>query len=294
MMRFWVRQSAAGFGLAALIAAAQFGVVYGLNALRLDREFLAGTDNDWNLQLSWVAWFALCATVGGATFAAGLAQREAGRVGAGVRVLAACTAALGAATVALPLTLQPARYAVLHASFDPQLTAALAVGAGVIAGLLLSLFVVARSPLSTNLWAFTAGMWVLAVVSFLDTAQFGRNRDSLGDYYDPIRLGVLDISSLQPIPRASFTAPALALLVALVCGLAARRAGRSRTLIALSGATGPLLIAIAYGIGGPGLSRSLSYQADAYLGAMIAVVVGLLVTTVIALAPRRAPTRPAF
>ena len=51
-MRFWGRLLAAAFGMAALVGAAQFGVVYGLNVLRLDREFVAGTDNDWNLQLT--------------------------------------------------------------------------------------------------------------------------------------------------------------------------------------------------------------------------------------------------
>lgn len=286
-MRFWVRLLAAAFGMAALVGAAQFGVVYGLNVLRLDREFTSGADNDWNLQLTWVVWFALVAVVGGATFAAGLAVRERGRFGAVARGVVGFAAALGAAAAMFPLTLQPARYARLSATLDPELTAAIAVFAGVVAGLFVALLTVGRVPLSTNLWTCTAVVWALAALSFLDTTQFGRNRDAMADYYDPMRLGVLDLSTLAPIPRASFTMPVVALLVALLCGLLARHAGRSRVLIALSGAVGPLLVAIAYVIGGPGISRSLSYQADAYLGAMIAVVVGLAASSAIALAPRR-------
>jgi hypothetical protein len=286
-MRFWVRLLASAFGMAALVAAAQFGVVYGLNVLRLDREFTTGTDNDWNLQLTWVVWFTLVAVVGGAAFAAGLAVRERGRLGAVARGAAGFAATLGAAAAAFPLTLQPAQYAHLSAAFDPELTAAIAVGAGLVAGLVVALLTVARIPLSTNLWTCTAVVWALAVLSYVDTAQFGRNRDSISDYFDPMRLGVLDLSKLAPIPRASFTMPAVALLVAVLCGLVARYEGRSRVLIALSGAVGPLLVATAYVIGGPGISRSLSYQADAYLGAMIAVVLGLIVSSVIALAPKR-------
>ncbi|MEV4414177.1 hypothetical protein [Catellatospora sp. NPDC049609] len=289
MMRFWGKLLAASFGMAALVGAAQFGVVYGLNALRLDREFSSGADNEWNLQLTWVAWFAALAVLAGATYAASLAVQQTGRsrVGAGVRAVGGVGAALGAAAATVPLTLQPARIARVNASFDPELTAAIAVGAGVVAGLLVTLLVVARKPLSTNLWVCTAGVWLLAAASFLDSAQFGRNRDALAEYYDPMRLGVLDLSSLEPIPRATFSMPVLALVAALACGLAARHRGRSRLWIALSGAVGPLLVAMAYVIGGPGISRALTDQADAYLGAMIAVVVGLVVSSVIALAPRR-------
>ncbi|MEU7823970.1 hypothetical protein [Catellatospora sp. NPDC049133] len=287
MMRFWGRLLAAAFGMAALVGAAQFGVVYGLDVLRLDREFVAGTDNDWNLQLTWVVWFTIVAVAGGATFAAGLAQRDRRRIGAAVRIVTAVAAALGAAAAAFPLTLQPARYARLSAAFDPELTAAIAVAAGVVAGLFVALLAVGRMPLSADLWACTGAVWLLAILSYLDTTGFSRNRDALGEYYDPMRLGVLDISALQPIPRASFSMPVIALVVALACGLTARHVGRSRLLIALSGAIGPLPVAMAYVIGGPGISRALTDQADAYLGAMIAVVVGLIASSIIALAPRR-------
>jgi len=40
-------------------------------------------------------------------------------------------------------------------------------------------------------------------------------------------------------------------------------------------------------MGGPGLSRELTNQADAYLGAMIAVVVGLVPSVLVALLPPR-------
>ena len=86
-MRFWGRLLAAAFGMAALVGAAQFGVVYGLDVLRLDREFTAGADNDWNLQLTWVVWFTIVAVAGGATFAAGLALRDRRRIGAAVRIV---------------------------------------------------------------------------------------------------------------------------------------------------------------------------------------------------------------
>src|SRR5215218_2782338 len=97
-MRFWARIFAAGFATAALIAAAQIGVVYGLDALRLNRSF-ADADGDWNVQLTWVAWFILAAVVGGSAYAASLSRLITKRlsVGVGVRLVRASAAGLGAA-----------------------------------------------------------------------------------------------------------------------------------------------------------------------------------------------------
>src|SRR5688572_9930123 len=104
-MKFWARIFAAGFATAALISAAQFGMVYGLGALRLDRSF-AEPDGDWNLQLTWIAWFVLVAVVGGAAYAAGLSRLITKRlsVSVGVRLVSAVGAGLGAALTSLPLT----------------------------------------------------------------------------------------------------------------------------------------------------------------------------------------------
>src|SRR4051794_31188408 len=99
--------------------------------LRLDRDFYAGTDNEWNSQLTWVAWLALTSTVGGAAYAAHIAKRER-TVGFPTRGAVALAAALGAALTVVSLTAPSARFAKLNTTLDPLLTAAIAGGAAVV------------------------------------------------------------------------------------------------------------------------------------------------------------------
>ncbi len=288
-MRFWARIFAAGFATAALISAAQLGVVFGLEALRLDRSF-ANADGDWYLQVTWVAWFVLVAVVGGASYAASLSRLHTKRlsVGIGVRLVAAVGAGLGAALTALPLTIYPSVNAKLSLPVNPAITMAFTVAAALAAGVGIAALTAGNAPMTTNVGYLALGLWVLAAVSIADTVPL-----TGWIYQQPPRLGVLDISSLQPIARASFSMPVLAAAAAIVTALVGRVRQQPRSLIVLSGATGPLLVALAYLLSGPG-PRGLSTQADAYLGAMIAVVVGLTLSTIIALLPRSSRERQIY
>lgn len=278
-MKFWLRVAGAGFGAAALTGAGQLGVAYGLSVIKLDRNF-ARAEEEWSLQLTWVAFFTLVAVVAGTAFAVSRARHVDWRRGSMVRIAAAFAAGFGALFTMLPLTAYPAINAKLSAP-GPALTVAYTVGGAAIAGVALAVLTVALPPMSTSLTVFTVAMWILAIVSFVDSATWTSVL-----YLERVRLGVLDIGALQPIPRASFSMPALAVVFGIVLALSGHVARKPRIQVALSGAAGPLLIAIAYLLAGPG-PKDVTYQADAYLGAMIAVVAGLIPSAIIAFFPRR-------
>ena len=289
-MRFWLRVFAVAFSTAALLGAAQLGLAYGLSAIRFDRSF-SGAENDWNIQLTWIVWFAMCAVVGGTAFAmshgrllarrVGIASRHTDGVGITLRAIAAAGAGIGAVLAMLPLTVYPAISAKVPA-LDAAITVALNVNTALIIATVLAAVTAANRPLSTSMLVFTIAAWVLALVSELNSLPLMAQL-----YLEPVRLGVLDIGSLEPDARAYLTMPVLAFVLGAIIALVSRARRNSRVLTAFSGATGPLLIALAYLMGGPGLSRELTNQADAYLGAMLAVVVGLVPSVLVALLPPR-------
>ncbi len=291
-MRFWPRVFAVAFATAALIGAAQLGLAYGSIAIRFDRPF-AGMENDWNIQLTWVAWFAMTAITGGAAFALAYAKLLARRQGVEsrhtdgrgflVRIVSALAAGLGGLVAIVPLTAYPAANAILPPPQQPEYTMALTGVAAVIAGTLLAAVTAGNRPLSTSMAWFTVAAWALAVVSLANTTPVAGRL-----YLDPARLGVLDIGALMPTPRAYYSMPVLALVIGLIVAVTGWVRRQSRVLIALSGATGPLLVALAYLMSGPGISRELTNQADAYLGAMASVVVGLVPAVIVAVLPKRA------
>ena len=289
-MRFWLRVFAVAFSTAALLGAAQLGLAYGLSAIRFDRSF-SGAETDWNIHLTWIVWFATGAVVGGTAFAmshgrllarrVGIASRHTDGVGVTLRLIAAAGAGLGALLAVMPLTVYPAVTAKIP-PLDAGITMALNVGTALVIATVLAAVTASNRPLSTSMMVFTIAAWILALVSTLNSVPLmGRL------YLEPVRLGVLDIGTLQPAPRAWFTMPALAFVLGALIALSSRARRHSRVLTAFSGATGPLLIALAYLMGGPGLSRELTNQAEAYLGAMIAVVVGLVPSVLVALLPPR-------
>lgn len=290
-IKFSARVFAVAFGAAALIGAAQLGVAYGLSAMRFDRNF-SSAQNDWSIQLTWVAWFTITAVIGGAAFALnnsrllarrqGLPSRHGDGIGVAARIVTSVAAALGALVAMAPLTVYQAVNAKLPTPLHAALTVALTVAAAAVAGMVLAGLIAGIRPLSTSVLWFVVAAWVLAAVSLANTTPLmGRL------YLDPARLGVLDIGTLRETPRAHFTMPVLALASGAVIALTAWLRRQSRILIAMSGATGPLLIALAYLMAGPGISRDLTDQADAYVGAMISVVVGLVPAVIVSLFPKR-------
>lgn len=290
-IKFSARVFAVAFSTAALIGAAQLGLVFGFNAMLFDRNF-SGAENDWSIQLTWIAWFAMTAVVGGTAFGMshsrllarrqGLASRHTDGIGITVRIVTSIAAALGSLLAVAPVTVYQAVNAKLPATFYAPLTMALTVAGAVVAGMVLAGLTAGIRPLSTSMLWFVIVAWVLAAVSLLSTTPL------MGlPYLEPARLGVLDIGALRMSPRAHFTMPVLALALGAILAMTAWIRRHSRILIALSGATGPLLIALAYLMGGPGITRDLTNQADAYVGAMISVVVGLVPAVIVALLPKR-------
>jgi hypothetical protein len=282
-VKFWARIFAIAFSTAALVGAAQLGVAYGFSAIRLDRSFVE-SGNDWNLHVTWIAWFAVVAVVAGASHAASVVKLTQ-RFGPVARLTAAGSAGLGAIVALAPLTVYPAVTAKLD-NLDPAITVGVNVAGAAAAGIVLAALVAGNPPLTSGVLVVALAVWGLGIASAVSTAPAqGRL------YLSPVRLGVLDIHALQAVQRAQFSMPALAILVSVLVALGGRARYRSRVLIAVCGATGPLTVALAYLISGPGISHEVTNQADAYLGAMIAVVVGLIPSMIIALLPGYKPER---
>ena len=286
-MKFWARIFAIALTTAALVGAAELGIVYGFDALRLDRSFVK-TGNDWSILLTWIAWFAIVAVVAGTSHAAAVVKLTQ-RFSVGARLTAALAAGIGALVTLVPLTVYPAVNAKIDANFNAPITVALTVVGAVGAGVVLGGLVAGNPPLTTGVLVVALAVSGLGAVSVVATAPtMGRL------YLTPVRLGVLDLDSISAVQRAQFSMPALAIIAAVVVALAGRSRRRSRVLIAVCGATGPLTVALAYLISGPGISHDITNQADAYLGAMIAVVVGLIPSMIIALLPGYRPSRQSF
>src|SRR5206468_4253396 len=105
-VKFWVRIFAIAFSTAALVSAAELGVVYGFEAVRWDRSFV-NSGNDWSLNLTWIAWFAVIAVAAGASHAASVAKLTQ-RFGVSARLTAALAAGLGTFVTMELLTVYPA------------------------------------------------------------------------------------------------------------------------------------------------------------------------------------------
>jgi hypothetical protein len=283
--RTWAKLLGATLGVAALAAACQLGLAYGLGILRLTRVLDVTARDQWTAQLAWVAWIAMtAAAIGGI----GGRSRLPKRAGAGTRIAGALAAGLGAAAV-VPLAMQPARTAQVdgvHAVFVIGICAGLGALAGVFAG-----YAALSRPAAR--WSFTTvavAVWVLAIASVAPSL-------APGDQLPSARLGVFDagfLASAVTQRAALFTMPALALVSGAILGWAARRRGLSTAAIALAGLPGPALLTMAYLIAGPG-SGADRYQVVPYWAAMTATgagVLGSVLAAVLGRSPAAATTGP--
>src|SRR5581483_5358906 len=105
-VRLWLKIFEIAFSTAALVGAAELGVVYGFDALRLDRSFV-NSGNAWSINVTWLAWFAVVAVVAGSSHAASVAKLTQ-RFGVRARITAALAAGLGAFVTLEALTVYPA------------------------------------------------------------------------------------------------------------------------------------------------------------------------------------------
>jgi hypothetical protein len=247
-----------------------------LGVLRLTRVIDVTARDQWMAQLAWVAWITMTSAVAGAMAGRRALPQDAG---AGTRIVAAASSALGAAVV-VPLTLEPARTAQID-GVRPVFIIAVCAALGVAAGIFAAYAALSRAVARWDLTAVGVGVWVLAIVSVIPSLDPSEPLPS-------IRLGVIDASFLSDsVTRrtALFTMPALALICGIAVAVSARRHAMSTVAVALSGLAGPALLTLAYLIAGPG-SGDQRYQVVPYWAAMTAAGAGVLGSVLVAVVSR--------
>ncbi len=279
-LRIWCRALLAAVAAAALVAAGQLGVAYGLGIVRLGRSFEAGAGNQWNSQLAWVSWFAMLAAVAGTVTANRSIRRRGLTPGVGTRIILAICGGIGAGTT-VPLTIQPARSAHLAQTVDPALVVGIATGLGAVAGILISVAVLSLRPLAWSLATVAAAAWLTGLVGIVP--YLGPN-----DPLPSVRLGVPQWTTVAAHTNQltdTLAMPVLAWLIGAAVAAAARARRESGLGIAVNGVAGAAPLALAYLIAGPGPDADLADQMSPYLGALIAVPAGLLGSLLVGLIP---------
>nr|WP_244251544.1 hypothetical protein [Micromonospora antibiotica] len=293
--RSWGGSVLTAVGVAAGVGAAQLGFGYGLGIINWAPVDVGATEPSWFASLAWATWIAAVSTVGGAVCAQRLHERgtdvETG--GALHRVTLAVAGAVGALITVL-LVAVPSRAASVPDTFSPQTVAAGYAGVGVLIGLVVAVWTLHSRAAATNVTATVGWLWLLAVVSVVDGVLAGRGLTSA-------QLGIWQIA--QDSPRfwlrdhLYWPGALLALGSALLIGaLAARRAARRAELrlgAVVSGAAGPLLVAVAYFLAVPRLATISPAQVSAHLVAPYAVIVGAAGSVLVASLAQRAERRAA-
>ncbi|MFG1778799.1 hypothetical protein ACGFIG_20525 [Micromonospora sp. NPDC049048] len=307
----WGASIATAVGVAAGAGAAQLGFGYGLGIINWAPADATAGATAWVAGLIWATWITATSTVFGAVFAQRLRDRApapapdpdsvdataAGPAGGVLgSVVLAGAAGLGALITVL-LVAVPAREAVTLADTDsPRNVAAVYAAVGVLIGVLTAVWALRSRAAANNVIATVGWLWLLAVIAVVDGVLAGRGLTS----------AQLGIWQLGPDDgrywiRDYFYWPGalLSLGSALVIGaLAASRDARDpdrRVGAAVSGAAGPLLVAIAYFLAVPRLTAISPEQVSAHLIAPYAVIIGVggavLVTVLAQRAARRAAAR---
>ncbi|WP_155369293.1 hypothetical protein [Catellatospora vulcania] len=287
--RLGLSSVAVAVGVAAAAGAAQLGVGYGLGVFSWVPTVHGGDEAAWLASLAWTVWISALSVVLGAVVADRVGQPTV-QSSTAVRVLRRAALSIAAALgglVVVALTAVPARVAERADTFAPHLI----VGGYAIAGVLLGLFIsvaalVARS-IAANVLATGGWLWLLAVTAVADGIAAGRQTVVA-------QLGSWPVTTDGPWFRSVYLpGAAIAALAAVVIGfLAALPAARRRdgqAGVALSGAAGPALVAVAYLLAAPKLTGALPEQLSAHLVAPYAVFAGLIgsVLALVLCSPRR-------
>jgi hypothetical protein len=296
------------FGAGLLLTAAQLGVGGGLGLLdwRTPASYAA--------TLPWVAFIFTAATLGGvaaakrrvagahALLATGPPRTGARRTGSAGRAGLArigVTAAAGLGSLAtLPLVWMPVRAGVPgvdNAAGSVVACAAAAVAVGMIFGVA----ALASGPVAAGVAGSALWLWAAALATAVLAAVRGGPSGA--------RLGVVEApGSASQWWSGPYAMVGLYATLAFTVAIVAARFGASRRQIALSGLVGPALLASAYAIagsGGPadpgattdsvaagspvagplGSVASVSSGGDVRIAALVAAVVGLLVSTAVAM-----------
>ncbi|MFI9640317.1 hypothetical protein ACIG87_09635 [Micromonospora sp. NPDC051925] len=293
--RGWGGSVLTAVGVAAGVGAAQLGFGYGLGIINWAPVDVGATEPSWFASLAWATWIAAVSTIAGAVCAQRLHERGED-IAAGStlhRVTLAVAGAVGALITVL-LVAVPSRAASMPDTFSPQAVAAGYAGVGVLVGLVVAVWTLHSRAAAANVIATVGWLWLLAVVSVADGVLAGRGLTSA-------QLGIWQIA--QDSPRfwlrdhLYWPGALLALGSALLIGaLAARRAARTAELrlgAVVSGAAGPLLVAVAYFLAVPRLATISPAQVSAHLVAPYAVIVGAAGSVLVASLAQRAERRAA-
>jgi hypothetical protein len=283
MLRLWARLIGVTWGAAAFAAAGQLGVVYGLAIVRWDRPYTGGTEDDWQAQLAWLAWCVALAAVVGACVGA----RAAGRLKLELPIFAkigVCLVAGIGAVSTLPLIFLPARNTHPPINVNPQLVLIITAAAAAIIGAVVAVFALASRQFAGGITATASWVWAFAIFSVW---WMIRRHD-----VQPLpRLGVLEVRQLNN-DRLEWLPITITVLVAASVAAVARFGGGRPMHVAVSGFGGPMLLATAYLVAGPGGGGTLTYHTVAYRSVLVAAVLSLLVSELVAFIgrmPKRAP-----
>ncbi|MDW5327300.1 hypothetical protein [Plantactinospora sp. KLBMP9567] len=299
--RGWGGSVATAVGVAAGAGAAQLGFGYGLGIIAWLPSTGGNSEATWVASLTWAAWIAATSTVAGAVCAhrlGGGGRGSAGRAGDPPPTLAtllwraalAVSSAIGA-LVTVVLVAVPARAVVRADTSAPQTVAAGYAILGILLGLVAAIWAISSPAVASNVLGTVCWLWALAVISVVDGVLSGRGLSAA-------QLGVWQLTSdgERFWFREYFYWPgaALSLGSALLIGaLAARSAARrpaTRVGAAISGISGPLLVAVAYFVAAPRLVGIRPEQVSAHLMAPYAVVAGLAGSALVAALAQRSET----
>ncbi|MEH0825774.1 MULTISPECIES: hypothetical protein [unclassified Micromonospora] len=291
----WGGSVATAVGVAAGVGAAQLGFAYGLGVIDWAPVQPAAANASWYASLAWATWIAAVSTIAGAVCAQRMEERgpDAEPGSTLRRVTLAVAGAVGALTTVL-LVAVPARAATVPDTFSPQSLAAGYAVVGVLVGLLTAIWALHTRAVATNVIATVGWIWLLAMVSVADGVLAGRGLTTA-------QLGIWQLStdSARFWLRDYVYWPGLLLAAGsalLIGALSARRTARvaeSRLGAAVSGAAGPLLVALAYFVAVPRLAEVTPAQVSAHFVAPYAVVVGAVGSVLVAALAQRAERRAA-
>ena len=218
------------------LAGSAAGIGYGLGFLRFDRQF----PNDGSgRQLTWVAWFAALAVIGGAAAGAWAACHRGLDLRLGGKVALVAAAGLGASVVT-PLTLLPASSATVLMRERPVLATALTALLGVVVGVAAAATALSVRLVAVSLTLLVAVVWLLALVSALPALLPGADPPDA-------RLAVLDLSVTGGGSGSTVAIVTIPVVSLLVCGgVAAAALPRAATAVHRGGEHG-----------GPGIAGAL-------------------------------------
>jgi hypothetical protein len=274
VVRSWVKLIWSSLGVAVLAAAAQLAVAQALGIVRWTDHYEASGAGSWNALLTWMVFIYALAVLSGATVGRRAVRRPGRSDGGWARAMAALAAAVGAGA-AIVLAMLQARAAVPPVNVHPELVVSVMAGAGVLAGLVITLVVLSVPPMSGGVRTYAVWVWLAAIGSTAYGLLSG------GTYRSP-QLALVQTTYLDGLQfwPGSYMMIISAAVLGLGVALVARWGGAHRLAIALSGLAGPGLVAGAYALANADLNDA------SLLSSLYAVAAGGVASTLVAL-PRR-------